>query len=358
MNTFVRKLMLIVVLLFGSASLAAPRIGHSAPRPGVLAYERLTGVSSRTVLLDTRHNLEITVPAENVHWVAPAGWLSRDELLILAGFSDTVQRYYLWRMHGEAVALTPQGIPTCLSVIPQQSIVLALGSHIYRWSGTALDPVGEIGGAHICPVAGQGHELIWQDEAGIQIVDRVGNRQQLTSDGQFTAADWSRDGRLALTILRGRATDLYLWDGAALTNLSQTPMLSELAPQWNAQGQLVWIERDEVATTLQLWDGDQRQTLPIAITQFPLMAWSDSGQLAVIDRERNLVIWQAGHLTHLTGGTLLDGEANTMLAWNSNDELVFSANRRTEADLWLWDGERLHQLTTSPGYERAPVWSP
>ena len=198
------------------------------------------------------------------------------------------------------------------------------------------------------------------------IVDRAGSERRLTSDGRIKrAVAWSPDGRRLAFV---DDTAIFVIERAGGNPRRVTSFSSALArPQvfWRRDGILVPDERPNGVFDLRLISEDgQSARLVRNPCGDSVPAWSRDGTQVVchgLFRARQAFVRTAGgrllrratlypatHSTHVGG----------MLLANQGSLIVFSALvDERDADLWLLDG-RLRKLTTGPGEDHEPAWSP
>ncbi len=145
---------------------------------------------------------------------------------------------------------------------------------------------------------------------------------------------WSRDGRLVFSVFSGPPAEadweLYLWDGATITNLSQNPGLTDCCAVWSADGRLAFLsQRENAQVDLLIWDGTSvRNGSPNR----------ESFTNAAPELTMN---WASPH-------------------WTPDGQLVFlsGVHGRPNAEIYLWDGQSAANISQNPiAITGSPSWS-
>lgn len=82
----------------------------------------------------------------------------------------------------------------------------------------------------------------------------------IIGDNKDYDADWSYDGRLAITVWfdllsKIRSTEIYVWDGDATYNLTPNPLQSDNSPAWNSKNELAFLSYRNDDPDIFIWDG-------------------------------------------------------------------------------------------------------
>ncbi len=85
---------------------------------------------------------------------------------------------------------------------------------------------------------------------------------------------WSADGQFAFLSDRDGNTEVYLLDGATITNISQSPFVDEFEPAWSADGQLVFVSLRNIPGEIYLWEDGIFQRLTYNEMAEEGLAWS------------------------------------------------------------------------------------
>jgi WD40 repeat protein len=96
---------------------------------------------------------------------------------------------------------------------------------------------------------------VWNGETITNITPENG----LDTAEQFYV-DWSRDGRLAFTVIHGWSSldipaEIYVWDGNRTMNLSQNPKGEDGSVHWSTNGQLMFGSYLGERNGIYVWDG-------------------------------------------------------------------------------------------------------
>jgi Tol biopolymer transport system component len=204
------------------------------------------------------------------------------------------------------------------------------------------------------------------NRADLWIVDRAGSERRLTFDGTTKGAvAWSPDGR-KLAFADDRALFVVERAGGDPRRLASFPhSLASPHVVWRRDGILVPDERPNGVFDLRLIAEDgQGSRLVRNPCGDAVPAWSPDGSHVVchgLIRTRYAFVRTAGgrllRLATLYPPTH-SAHVDRMLLAHQASLVVFSAHvDERDADLWLSDG-RLRKLTTGPGEDHDPAWSP
>ncbi len=125
---------------------------------------------------------------------------------------------------------------------------------------------------------------------------------------------WSADGRLAFISDTDGNSEIYLWDGEALTNISQHPA-EDASPRWSADDRLTFVSER--------------------------------------DGNREIYVWDGASFTNLT-----QNPANDFLpTWNTDGHLAFVSDRNGDYEIYVWDGTSFTNISQSPDHQDSlPLW--
>jgi hypothetical protein len=129
---------------------------------------------------------------------------------------------------------------------------------------------------------------------------------------------WSADGRLVWSVQSGLDSEIYLWDGAAIVNISHNPA-SDRMPVWSQDGRVAWVAYRDGNQEIYLWDGDQVQNLSQNPHEDGFATWSEAGRLAWVtqhDTYTNISTWDGQTTRVLTVSAELFGQLN-WIKWPS-----------------------------------------
>lgn len=192
------------------------------------------------------------------------------------------------------------------------------GGRIYLWDGSTIRQIS--------------NRLTW-----ITVLPRINRAGQVVWRGVDSPTSWYNPD--------GTPGQIYLWTGTSLQQLTDSPTL-KTDPYINAQGQVVWLEKDPDGNHphIQLWDhGGTRSISPTTWSNEPPQI-NDGGQ----------VYWH-GHIT--TDGLFLwDGSTirsvSDPTSWVRGDVRVNAAGPVAwmgPGGVYLWKGSRLQSVYIDPG---------
>jgi Tol biopolymer transport system component len=240
---------------------------------------------------------------------------------------------------------------------------------------------------------------LWNGASVVDVTPQTGDRTP-----QSYQADWSHDGRLALTAWYGYSwidgedvAEIYLWDGDATRSLSQNPTGEDRFAAWNIDGQLAFLSRRGDIYDIFVWDGMSAVNGAPDISTFTNIApeltayysaptWSPDGQVAFIaqglqDTHIQIYVWDGQQAVNISRNpTLHNGSPNwntdglyafstffsrkqllyvrdvdhqtiftvnnaSGSAWGTNGELVFCTLIGSDWVLSMWNGERVTEIT-------------
>jgi hypothetical protein len=181
-----------------------------------------------------------------------------------------------------------------------------IGSSTPKWS-----PNGDLAWLSVQPDGAMALNL-WTGE--------IADNPIILADSFDTIGDpsWSADGRLVWSVQSGLDSEIYLWDGAAIVNVSHNPA-SDRMPVWSQDGRVAWVAYRDGNQEIYLWDGDQVQNLSQNTHEDGFAIWSEGGRLAWVtqdDSYTTISTWDGHNTRTLTVSAELFGQLN-WIKWRS-----------------------------------------
>jgi hypothetical protein len=170
---------------------------------------------------------------------------------------------------------------------------------------------------------------------------------------------WSVDGRLAFTSMRDSNRDIYLWDGLTVSNITRSADWHEYNPTWSVDGQLAFVAVRDVTTRIYVWDGATLTHVSHDLeADSAAPVWSIDGRLVFnvwIEPYRQLFVLDDGILTNISE----DPNHNDILpAWSNDGQLAFVSWGLEGAEVKIWDGSTTNSIASfSDGYIYGFTWS-
>jgi hypothetical protein len=155
---------------------------------------------------------------------------------------------WLWENNGELFILDTTDLDQPLVNLSHELNMLGypLG---WSYDGTYLAFASVIDGGQ------QQAIYVWDGTTAIDITP-----QNMLGDPQSFDIAWGLDGRLAFTVWFGSSnrdprSEIYVWDGESIFNLSQNVDAEDREPIWNTDGEIVFGSTFGNEQILLLWDG-------------------------------------------------------------------------------------------------------
>jgi WD40-like Beta Propeller Repeat len=291
----IQNLLILLVLMVGLL-FAARQVGAGMGKGDVLAYvacrDRFTICTPK--LLDMRAMVMLGFHAQREQYIQDVFWTENGDLYTIAGtkWIPGSQGIYRW---GNKI-LTEEGNSISeIRLIRNKNNLLAFAmvindtAQLRVWDGVRwIEPVISVE-IRIWPSwSTDGRFIFTSRDDTLYISDGV-TMTNLGQGFQF-GLDWGVTGHLAFTSERDGNSEIYVWDGAALTNISQHPAYDD-SPTWSSDGRLAFTSERDGNREIYVWDG---KTL-INVSQTPednyRPTWSEDGQLAFITGDGNVYIW-------------------------------------------------------------------
>jgi hypothetical protein len=157
---------------------------------------------------------------------------------------------------------------------------------------------------------------------------------------------WNEDGRLAFIVRNENERDIFIWDDGELTGLGLSDYnIADF--DWNSDGRFVFSVWDSPA--LYIWDEgtitDINPTPDEGQVWVQALAWSEDGRIAFVAGQNGgwyAYVWAEGTITQI-------GRGFSYLEWNSDGHLAYS----DAFSLFVWDGENSEEI----GAGIYPQWS-
>jgi hypothetical protein len=171
----------------------------------------------------------------------------------------------------------------------------------------------------------------------------------LTPLAQHDAYAYSADGTLAFEFcIRAPLCDIMLWDGAAFTNITQSPDIFDHSPLWSSDGRLAF-QTCIIDCSMLIWDGAAltnitNEDVTTGITSFGSAnaAWRDDGTLAfqacVTGRVCDIYVWDGGTVHNLTDSPQ---QYDLLPFWRTDGSLIFLSCDAAICDVGVWDRSTL-----------------
>jgi hypothetical protein len=157
--------------------------------------------------------------------------------------------------------------------------------------------------------------LLWDGDRFLDIYKYNGDIQEAT---------WSLKGQLAFTEFfinepSNDRSEVYVWDGNALINVSQNPSGDDRFPAWSEDGQLAFLSNRNEFYDIYVWDGV-----------------SKSNGLPDIKSFKNIAPDLTQYFSNPT--------------WSSNNSLSFSGGNESHAQIYEWDGQTAKNISQNPSF--------
>ncbi len=217
-------------------------------------------------------------------------------------------------------------------------------------------PTGQL--AWVVEIDLESYLRVWDRRAGIVMDAPMGSSSN--PFGGFH--QWSSQGQLAwVRSVSHLFTDIMVWDGGQVINLTQTPRSRDCNPQWSQEGQLMWMsdcQNSSGSTNLSVWDGETIHL--IAAGYINRAAWSHDGRLAwdaaYLGTDgspafHELYIWDGGNTTKI-GEYLF---TIPTFQWSNNGNFItWWALSENDLVIKVWNGEQTIVLPDVHG--TSPFW--
>ena len=191
---------------------------------------------------------------------------------------------------------------------------------------------------------------VWDGETIINVSDT------LYSNGCTPA--WSPQGLLAWFIncgAEGSTNRVAVWNGTTVTQFDPH-YWSAFASLWSPDGRLTWMSNfryyENSAHDVYVWDGDTPLLATGDMGAFEPLSWSPDGRRLAwatdtAPGQRDIYTWDGQTITSVTQDAAFDFDP----LWLDNTRLVFHATHEGQDDLFLWDGQHSTPLTDTPDQE-------
>lgn len=185
---------------------------------------------------------------------------------------------------------------------------------------------------------------------------------------------WDAAGRLVFTVFApfnqrqpsSNASEIYLWDGNTIVNVSQNPTGEDRYAEWSADGRLAFLSARGANYDIWVWDGvSYRNGLPDATTYtnvepaltdyFSGSGWTSDGRLAFLaspETHAQVYVWDGQTATDISQNPDLH---NGGAVWNADGRWAFVTFFSPEQLLYVRDSNNETLLVTDGQY--APAWS-
>jgi len=212
------------------------------------------------------------------------------------------------------------------------------------WVAYALNPIDS-------DVNGIADILIWDGQQTYNLDLHLG--VDLAPNG---LPAWSHDGRLAWSGGRSENTEIYVWDGEQIINVSQNTGRDTM-PTWSSDGHLAWTSERDGNAEIYVWDGEQIMN----ISQNPdgddsNATWSDDGRLAwdgTINGNLEVLVWDDEQIINISQHDDQDDSA----VWSADGQLAWVATRDDFQIIYVWDGENSFRVSEPGGNTINLSWS-
>lgn len=187
--------------------------------------------------------------------------------------------------------------------------------------------------------------------------------------------DWSNDGRLAVTVFFSfispsdeGPSEIYLWDGNTMMNLSQNLEGEDRFPVWNKQNELAFLAITGERSRLYVWDGvsyrdgapdaaSYRQIAPGMTAYYSSPTWTTNGSIAFgvqlpTDQRSQIYRWDGESLVDISQNPDAHNGGET---WNANGYWAFVTYFSPEQLIFIRDPDNNTLLETEGQY--TPAWS-
>ena len=160
--------------------------------------------------------------------------------------------------------------------------------------------------------------------------------------------------------------EVYLWDGERSINISLSPGARAEQPVWNDQGELAWVAIPlnplQLATgDILIWDGQQTFNLDLRLgldlAPNGLPAWSVDGRLAWSGggpENAEIYVWDGEQVINISQHPAHDA----MPTWSGDGHLAWTSEWDGDAEIYVWDGEQIINVSQNPsGDDSNATWS-
>jgi Tol biopolymer transport system component len=204
----------------------------------------------------------------------------------------------------------------------------------------------------------------WDSQGNFAFLsDRDGNTEVYIWDGatytnisQHPFNDWrpamNHDGRVAFASERDGNMEIYVWNRGQLANVSESPGADDY-PAWSDDGRLAWVTDRDGENEIYVWDGVNARNAsndPTGADSFPV--WSPDGRLAWVTRTSSMYqiqVWDGEHIVDVA-----DYSEFSHLAWSDDGKLAYD----WQNDVYVWDGKQRINVSNDPAQDFGPAWSP
>lgn len=208
---------------------------------------------------------------------------------------------------------------------------------------------------------------------------KVWDGTTFTTIGQFqehiSEIAWGSDGKLTFTLSNSSSassadpSEIYLWNGENLSNVSQNPHATDRNSVWSADGRLAFLSQRNGKYGVYIWDGvsivdgkpDVSSFISIApelTTYMSYPAWTNSGQLAFggdddASQAFQIYAWDGETVTNISQNPIAVNHSPT---WREDGYWAFSTSFFMESgDLFIRNSQNETVMTTTGLY--GPAWS-
>jgi Tol biopolymer transport system component len=212
------------------------------------------------------------------------------------------------------------------------------------------------------------YELAWSSDGRLAFVAPTFNGSQIvvwdgvnltdvTNDSVGTNANpaWSPDGRLAFSrpdTTRG-VNNIYMWDGTSLSNISQNEVA--ILPEWSNDGRIAFLSRMNDAWSVMVWDNGQIIDLGGLVNYSPPPMWSSDGRLVfsqTFNWQQEIMVWDSQTVTNVSQHPSMDYHPE----WSDDGRLAFVSDRDGSPQIYIWDGNSLTRVYSRLPNGYLPQW--
>ncbi|MBI5932556.1 MAG: PD40 domain-containing protein [Chloroflexi bacterium] len=186
---------------------------------------------------------------------------------------------------------------------------------------------------------------------------------------------WSPDDQLAFTEFysyvssyEGDPSEIFIWDGNEIINVSQNASGTDRYPAWSADGQLAFLSEREDEYDLFVWDGKSKNNGMPDIHTFINIApdltqyysepeWTNSGLLTFSarspsDSHTQIYEWDGRSASNISNNQPSHNGGQT---WRSDGYWAFVTFFSEKQEIHILNNKNQNLLTTSGQYQ--PAWS-
>jgi WD40-like Beta Propeller Repeat len=327
----IQNLLILLVLMVGLL-FAARQAGAAMGKGDVLAYIACRGTCI-PILMDMRTMLLLRLHVQRAQYIQEVFWTENGDLYTIAGtrWIPDSQSIYRW---GSKI-LTEDG-DSISYVYPARNennllvfIIHINGADQYRyWDGVQwIEPVPPIANPYAIEWSADGRFAFVSTDNTLYISDGV----TMTSLGQASdyGVRWSVNGHLAFASDVDGNGEIYVWDGAALTNISQHAA-PDYNPVWGPDGRLAFISERDGNHEIYVWDGEALTNASQTPEKDYSPTWSEDGQLAFLTEGKNVSIWGKEGVHRIE----LEDKSFQLYSWQwlSHGRLLFFGDTN-----YIWD---------------------